>query len=126
MASTPVVFPWKRFWVPLHGTIHLEQHGGFLSDPEGDFAKYLNPDAHTTAQVVHTEAGLTVLCGEPAMGKTTELDSYLASAGTSVGRLIRLEFRAIPNDRVFERQTVDSDEWHSWRTGGQRMTLAGC
>ncbi len=123
MASTSTLFPWKRFWVPLHGKIHLEQRGGFLSDPEDVFSKYLNPDVRSTEQAVPAGPGLTVLCGEPAMGKTTALESYLAGAGIPAGQLIKLAFRAIPNDRVFERQTIDSPAWAAWRAGTGEMTL---
>lgn len=123
MAATPNLFPWKRFWVPLHGKIHLEQRGGFLSDPDDSFGKYLNPDVRATGQVVTSGPGLTVLCGEPAMGKTIALESYLAAAEIPAGQLIKLAFRAIPNDRVFERQTIDSAAWAIWRTGTGVMTL---
>lgn len=123
MAATPAIFPWKRFWVPLHGKIHLEQRGGFLSDPEDDFGKYLNPEVRATEKVIPAGPGLTVLCGEPAMGKTVALESYLAALGTPGGPLIKLAFRAIPNDRVFERHTIDSGPWAAWRAGTSRMTL---
>lgn len=107
----------------MHGKIHLEQRGGFLSDPEDGFGKYLNPDVRVTERVVPAGPGLTVLCGEPAMGKTIALESYLAASGTPGGQLIKLAFRAIPNDRVFERQTIDSAPWSAWRAGTGIMTL---
>ncbi len=123
MSAPHPIFPWKRFWVPLHGKIHLEQWGGFLSDPEDSWSKYENPDVRVTEKVIPSGPGLIVLCGEPAMGKTVALESCLATPVSHDGQLIKLAFRAIPNDRVFERQTIDSSTWTAWRTGTNTLTL---
>ncbi len=123
--AAPFLFPWKRYWVPLHGKIHLEDRGGFLADPADGFGKYLNPDVRTTELVVPPGPGLTVLCGEPAMGKTVALESYLQAERLRVpaAAIIKLAFRSIPNDRVFEKQTTDSPAWAAWRAAAGEMTL---
>jgi hypothetical protein len=55
-------FDWKRFWFPRDGTFNLSDRG-FLSDPEGEWGKYSNPDLVTFGRLA--ESSCAVLLGEP-------------------------------------------------------------
>gem|GEM_PF-2201915 len=63
---------WKRWWTPLGGPIHLEQAGGFLTDPQSEFARFYPLNVFQLDDLLQRHC--LVLCGEPGLGKTAELD----------------------------------------------------
>lgn len=67
--------PWTRFWSPRktrdHGT-----SSEVLEDTLGEFGKHIHPNA-TPLSAITPETGLLVLCGEPGLGKTYEMDLLL-------------------------------------------------
>jgi hypothetical protein len=62
---------WKRWWTPLGGPIHLEQAGGFLTDPLSEFARFYPLNVFRLDDLLQRHC--VVLCGEPGLGKTAEL-----------------------------------------------------
>src|SRR5205823_3358074 len=64
--------PWKRWWTPLGGPIHVEQAGGFLRDPLSEFGRFYPLNVFPLDNLVQRHC--LVLHGDPAMGKTAELD----------------------------------------------------
>lgn len=71
--------------------------------------------------------GAIVLCGEPGIGKSTELKvlrETLEAELDSVGESAQwISFRDIRDGADFQRRTVDSTKWQTWREGLKRMTL---
>jgi hypothetical protein len=63
-------FDWKRFWGPRDGSINLSDRG-FLSDPDGEWSKYLNLGLVTFERLA--ELPCAVLLGEPGVGKSWTL-----------------------------------------------------
>ena len=119
--------PWTRFWCPLGGVIHCgDDNGGFLTDPEDKYGSIANPTVRRLSQLL-PEAGPLVLCGEPGIGKSTELENVravLEGERDARGEVLRwIVFRDVADVTEFRRLTVDSPQWQAWRTGTARMTL---
>src|ERR1700737_1993675 len=112
---------WKRFWVPLGGSISCGNDGqGFLDDPESDFGKHLNPIVCDLLTLL--DRSPLVLCGEPGIGKTTALDQIRDQIPTTEDS-VWIEFRAIPDAGTFIRRTIETDTWKKWEAGNARLTL---
>ena len=123
------MIPWKRFWCRFGESIHLGEDGqGFLTDPEETFTRFYNPHL-TTLDCLLKEACL-ILCGDPGIGKSTELrqakDLLRRSLGEN-GRMISIDFRDIPTESIFSKQTFESCEWQQWRnsTGALGLVIDG-
>jgi hypothetical protein len=120
-----IEIPWKRFWIPLDTPIHVGDDGrGFLTDPEGEYLHSLNALAHPLAS--SADYPCLVLCGDPGLGKSTELSSLASTYQKTLGpsdNLIKLDFRDIPNENVFARKTFQSPQWQKWTAGPGQMTL---
>jgi hypothetical protein len=115
------MIPWKRFWVPLGGSISCGNDGqGFLDDPESEFGKRLNPTVYELTTLL--ERSPLVLCGEPGLGKTTALNDIRGHIADGEA-LLWIEFRAIPDTSTFIRRTIGTDTWKQWETSGARLTL---
>lgn len=123
-ASHSTFIPWHRFWCPLGGVIHCGDDGAsFLTDPEDDFGRHANPQVARLSALL-PDVGPLVLCGEPGIGKSTDLAAMRASLeAESGGPVIWIVFRDIADAADFRRQTVDSNAWREWRAGAGRLTL---
>jgi hypothetical protein len=124
---TRQILPWRRFWLPLGGALHCGDDGsGFLTDPEDRYGKHANPKVSRLVDLL-AETGPIVLCGEPGIGKSTELASIRASLETEAtaagGSCCWLIFREIADLAEFRRLTVESASWQTWRAGTTRLTL---
>ena len=119
--------PWTRFWCPLGGVIHCgDDNSGFLTDPEDKYGSIANPTVRRLSQLL-PEVGPLVLCGEPGIGKSTELENVraiLEGERDARGEELRwIVFRDVADVAEFRRLTVDSSQWQAWRTGTTSMTL---
>jgi hypothetical protein len=99
---------WKRFWVPRDGLIDLSDHG-FLSDPDEEWGKYLNPKLVTFDRL--DDKRCVVLLGEPGIGKSWALDKESSRVQGSLeagAKLLRRDLRSYgdPSD----------EEPNAWRS----------
>lgn len=120
------IFPWERYWVPANASIQMgglwDDTGGYLADPEDGFlGKHANKHLLTTAALLSRQPGCIVLWGEPGMGKSQTVRSYLPSLRPAP--VIAVEFRDIPDAGRFERMTTATPAWHEWRAGNHLLTL---
>ena len=116
------MIPWKRFWVPLGGSISRGNDGqGFLDDPESDFGRHLNATVRELDTLV--ERSPLVLCGEPGIGKTTALANLRTKLEAKHDAILWIEFRAIPDVGTFVRRTIDTPTWKEWQASGTRLGL---
>lgn len=119
------MIPWKRFWCRFGEPFHVGAHvQGFLTDPEGEYTKFYNPELFTLEQL-QTEPCL-ILCGGPGIGKSTVIQQHKDKLKSSVGRhghFILIDFRDIPSEAAFNRWTIDSPEWQQWRDSNERTLL---
>ena len=119
------MIPWRRFWCPLGATIHCGSEGGFLTDPEDEYGKYYNKNVVRLANAF-PQIGPLVLCGEPGIGRSTELETIrkqLSGETKNCQRLIWLVFREISDLANFREKTVASATWKDWRADQSTMTL---
>jgi hypothetical protein len=65
------IYPWKRFWCPREGKIDLSD-GGFLLDPDCEYAHYLDLDVVPFDKISHLPC--LGLLGEPGIGKSTVME----------------------------------------------------
>lgn len=102
--------PWTRFWSPRktrdHGIC-----GEFFEHTQSFFGEHLHPKAVPLSEIT-PETGLLVLCGEPGLGKTTELDLLreLLSAEAQGDRLLihvqAREFDSFPISKGIWKTTL--------------------
>lgn len=126
MTDGPLI-PWQRFWCPLGSVIHCGDEGdGFLTDPEDKYGRLANPTVSPLASLL-PEWGLVVLCGEPGIGKSTELAGIRTMLEKQCDecdeRLLWLVFRDVADAADFRQKTVGGLIWNAWRTGTTRLTL---
>src|ERR1700722_13051839 len=57
-----ITFGWKRFWCVRGENINLSD-GGYLADPDSEWARYLNPDLIPLERM--NELNCVALLGEP-------------------------------------------------------------
>ena len=110
-------FDWKRFWCPRGGIFNLSDRG-FLSDPEGEWGKYSNPDLVTFGRLA--EFPCAVLLGEPGIGKSWTLQQEKAEVESSLAigaRLLSLDLRSFSTDIRLMESLFNSETFESWRKG---------
>ena len=66
-------YNWKRFWCPRSGKFDLSD-GGFLSDPEGEYSKWIMQDVVPFESI--SKYPCLVLLGEPGIGKSIAMKSF--------------------------------------------------
>jgi hypothetical protein len=116
------MIPWRRFWVPLGGSISCGSDGqGFLDDPENDFGRHINPAVCELDALV--ERSPLVLCGEPGIGKTTALRNLREKIESIHEKALWIDLRSIPDPGTFVRRTSETKLWQEWQTGEHRLAL---
>ena len=116
--------PWPRFWSPRKSRPHGTS-GEFFEDPQGLFRKHLHPQAATLSEIT-PKTGLLVLCGEPGLGKTTELDLLRASLPASFEeneRLIYLKARTFESFTDLQGHLDSHPDWQAWLSNDDRLTI---
>ncbi|MCB1129781.1 MAG: hypothetical protein KDN05_01545 [Verrucomicrobiae bacterium] len=119
-----VRFPWTRFWSPRK----TRDHGNsseFLEDPLGEFGKHLHPKAAPLADIT-PETGLLVLCGEPGLGKTYEMDLLRERLAASTGgknRLMHLKAREFESFPDLQSHFDGHPDWQAWLTDSGRLSV---
>src|SRR5690606_23211004 len=58
---------------------------------------------------------LLVLCGEPAMGKSSVIQQELMQPGPTNASTIFVRFGSIPDLATFKERTFASSAWRRWR-----------
>lgn len=113
---------WIRYWCPYPGRIHCGTSGAFLTDPEEKFFGSENSHLKKTDTLLPV-LGPLVLCGEPGLGKSTELQGLSAKCTKEEGALLSIDFREIADFSSFSRTVFDSPQWVEWVAGENRFTL---
>src|SRR5437870_2389272 len=111
-----MIYGWKRFWCPRDGAINLSDMG-FLSDPEGERGRILNPYVVPYTSI----AGIPclVLLGEPGMGKSTAMATEQAGICSSVAELggvsLWFDLRAYQTEDRLCQKIFASKPFRKWR-----------
>jgi hypothetical protein len=115
------VISWKRYWVPIGGSISCGEDQGFLDDPESELGGQLNPAVCELDTIM--DRSPLVLCGEPGIGKTTVLQSVRAKIEGANASSIWVELRSVPDAGTFLRRTVETETWKEWQNSEKGMAL---
>jgi hypothetical protein len=115
--------PWKRWWTPLGGPIHLEQAGGFLSDPVSEFGDLYPLNVFPLDDLLQRHC--LVLCGEPGMGKTAEVDELGKRLRTvpNASQVLRVDFRSCLDGGDFHKKIFQSAQWTAWQESETSLRL---
>ncbi len=116
MNSQRTYIPWERFWCPLGAKINSEPGGAFLADPHGEFGRNWSPNTFTLEELLDHRC--LVLCGEPGIGKTEVVKGFVTKTQSVPAHaqpdLLFVQFRSIPDLRIFEERTFESPQWKTW------------
>lgn len=114
---------WNRWWTPLGGPIHLEQAGGFLSEPESEFGHLYPLNVYPLDDLLRRHC--LVLCGEPGMGKTAELDELekRGVAGPNAPLVLRVNFRSCLDGADFQKKVFGCAQWAAWEKSESSLRL---
>ena len=120
MPAMERVFNWKRFWCPRGEMINLADRG-FLSDPEADWGKALNPELVTFDQLANIRC--LALLGEPGIGKSWAIQ-HASPVGTDEDTTaIRLDLRSFGSEDRLVKSLFESAQWEQWRSGNHGLRL---
>jgi hypothetical protein len=114
---------WTRWWTPLGGPIHLEQAGGFLTDPRSEFARFYPLNVFQLDDLLQRHC--LVLCGEPGMGKTAELNELeeRLAAPSNAAKILRVNFRSCLDAADFHKKVFQSADWKVWQQSPHHLRL---
>ncbi|MFL5244705.1 MAG: NACHT domain-containing protein [Gemmataceae bacterium] len=105
-------YPWKRFWYPRSADFRLSDRG-YLSDPDGEYGKILNPDAVSFDQI--SDVPCLILLGEPGIGKSTALQASLDA--------LKFDLGSFQTDANLEKEVFQNPQVQAWRDETQTLTL---
>jgi predicted NACHT family NTPase len=117
-------YPWQRFWVPRDGSIDLSD-GGFLRDPQSEFARYSAYKLDTLRELQQFRA--LALLGEPGIGKSATLQAEfkaLQQQAQEDDRLsIHVDLRSFSSDALLHHRVFESPEFTAWQAGNSHLVL---
>ena len=118
------VYGWQRFWVSREGSIDLSD-GGFLRDPQSEFARYSPHKLYTLSELQHSRA--LALLGEPGIGKSvtlqTEFNTSKQQASDEGRVLLHVDLRSCSSDVLLYRRVFESAEFTAWQVGNSDLVL---
>src|SRR6516225_9473000 len=122
--KTDPVYAWQRFWVPREASIDLSD-GGFLRDPQSEFAQHWPHPLKTLSELQHFQA--LALLGEPGIGKSVTLETEFNTSkqqDTKDGRfLLHVDLRSFSSDVQLHRRVFESAEFAAWQAGNSHLVL---
>ena len=118
-------FKWKRFWCSRTGSISLND-GGFLFDPESEYAHYYNRDV-VTFEAIQKQPCL-ILLGEPGVGKTTAIKSEILRLQIEKNEekkdiYIYKDLNEYGDENRLIQEIFDSQTIHNWMDGKHYLHL---
>jgi len=118
------LYDWKRFWCPREGVLNLSD-GGFLFDPESEYAKYVALDVVPFEGISHLPC--LALLGEPGIGKSTVMedlrDAIQQVVQASGDRLLYVNLNEYGEESRLIQDVFDSAAFQEWLTGTRYLHL---
>ena len=115
-------FPWKRFWCRREDMYSLGDRG-FLTDPDGEHGKLLNPHLVPFDQLQVTRC--LALLGEPGIGKSwslaADLDAFLQQSPEL--STIRLDLRGYGSEDRLYKALFEDRRFLLWVEGDHDLHL---
>ncbi len=116
------IFPWKRFWCRREDSYSLGDRG-FLSDPEGEHGKLLNPHLVTFNQLQAIPC--LALLGEPGIGKSWSLSADLNTFLQQSPQMptMHLNLRGYGSEDRLYRALFEDSRFLQWVEGSHDLHL---
>jgi hypothetical protein len=116
------IFPWKRFWCRREDSYSLGDRG-FLSDPDGEHGKLLNPHLVTFDQLQAIPC--LALLGEPGIGKSWSLSADLNTFLQQSPQMptMHLDLRGYGSDDRLYRALFEDSCFLQWVEGEHDLHL---
>jgi len=115
-------YNWKRFWGPRTSQINLAD-GGFLSDPDGEWTRFLNPDLVPFESI--PEVRCLGLLGEPGIGKSFALGAQRVAIEAKIreqgGETIWKDLHEYSSEDRLVRDLFESPTYTAWATGSHAL-----
>lgn len=116
--------PWKRWWIPSGFEPRIEN--GLLIDPDGRYARFLNPDVLVLPDLDDTRCA--VLLGDSGSGKSDELEKEARRLRGARASVVHRDLGCYPDwaslrADVFEAEAVR--EWAAAESGELVLLLDG-
>lgn len=115
-----VMYNWKRFWCSREGTLSLGD-GGYLSDPDSEYAEYLNADVKAYSCIRSTPC--LALLGEPGIGKSSAMEEIVQDARADGVPFIHVNLREFGSEDRIISHIFESKAYRDWLVGDGVLEL---
>lgn len=119
-----IKFPWNRFWCSPEGKLHLDDWG-YLTDPEGEYGKWLNPDVVSFEKIRDTPC--LILLGEPGIGKSQAIEDEIEHLEKEVSGkdelLLRMDLKEYGSEDRLWKDLFESDTWKKFVDGNNKLHI---
>lgn len=118
------IFPWKRFWCPPEGSLQLD-NSGYLTDPEGEYGNYLNPDVVGFEKIKNTPC--LILLGEPGIGKSQTIKDEIENLKKELSErdelILFIDLKDYGSEDSLKKAIFESEVWEKFSSGKHRLHL---
>ena len=118
------IYQWTRFWCP-RGKAYALSDDGYLSDPHGEYGKYLNP--HPAPLDGFDSCPCVVMLGEPGIGKSTEFDADCQRTERTIAatgeQILRVDLKEYQTDSRLVADTFNGPAFREWAAGTHVLHL---
>lgn len=117
-------FPWKRFWCPPEGKLQLD-NWGYLTDPEGEYGRSLNPDVVSFERIRDTPC--LILLGEPGIGKSQAIEDEIEHLKEEISEkdelLLQIDLKGYGSEERLSKDIFESGKWEKFINGKGKLHL---
>ena len=118
------IFPWKRFWCSHEGSLRLD-NSGYLTDPEGEYGKYSNPDVVSFERIKNTPC--LILLGEPGIGKSQTIKDEVENIRKGLSEkdelILHIDLKEYGSEDSVKEAIFESEIWERFSSGKYRLHL---
>ncbi len=117
-------YSWKRFWCKREGVMNLTD-GGFLLDPESDYAEWYQSDVVSFEDIVGVPC--LGLLGEPGIGKSTAMedmrDAFQESVDFSAGEVLYVNLNEYGDEARLVTDVFECEKFAAWVRGNHMLHM---
>jgi hypothetical protein len=117
-------YNWERFWSPRTAIVRFDDEG-FLSDPESELGRFLNPELVSFSEILSKRC--LILLGEPGSGKTQtmqrEARRWRANLKDATHLTDYIDLRSFSDEGRLVQRLFHSDQFTDWRNGIRHLHI---
>ncbi len=119
-----IKFPWKRFWCPPEGKLHLD-NWSYLTDPEGEYGKDINPDV-VSFEIIRDTPCL-ILLGEPGIGKSQTIEDEIEHLQKEISEKdelqLRIDLKEYGSEDRLIKDLFESETWKEFTNSSNKLHI---